>query len=253
MGLESKKFVNTPVNLQKISLVVARSGPTQAKYRVPGNQSPPTESDNDPFMFSPPYREVDLRRGDSPVLLNLSPKKNSMHQQQQESSESKSLGANKYQEHSLVQLIDDNGKFRCVFWRHSPVRSSKIAHSDNFAAFLEHTKLIECKKYNILAVFGPQSSGKSTLLNQLFRTEFPVMDSGKGRRQTTKGVIVSKPASSDIVLMDLEGTDSKERGEENAVSAAIWNVLFSATVFASKSHLNEKSPCLPFQWQRCSW
>ena len=69
--------------------------------------------------------------------------------------------------------------------------------------------------YNILSVFGPQSSGKSTLLNRLFEAHFPTMDSHMGRYQVTLGVCMAKAnktLDTDILLMDLEGTDSKERG-----------------------------------------
>ncbi|KAJ2922202.1 hypothetical protein H1R20_g14882, partial [Candolleomyces eurysporus] len=41
--------------------------------------------------------------------------------------------------------------------------------------------------YNIVAVFGSQSTGKSTLLNRLFGTTFDVMDETR-RQQTTKGI-----------------------------------------------------------------
>ncbi|KAH9018698.1 hypothetical protein EDB84DRAFT_1626068 [Lactarius hengduanensis] len=41
--------------------------------------------------------------------------------------------------------------------------------------------------YNLVAVFGSQSTGKSTLLNRLFGTNFDVMDETK-RQQTTKGI-----------------------------------------------------------------
>jgi septin family protein len=40
--------------------------------------------------------------------------------------------------------------------------------------------------YDVVAVFGSQSTGKSTLLNRLFGTTFDVMDETQ-RRQTTKG------------------------------------------------------------------
>ena len=69
--------------------------------------------------------------------------------------------------------------------------------------------------YNILSVFGPQSSGKSTLLNRLFSTHFPTMNSHEGRYQVTLGVCMAKAQRTlekDILLLDLEGTDSKERG-----------------------------------------
>jgi protein SEY1 len=77
-------------------------------------------------------------------------------------------------------------------------------------------------------VFGSQSTGKSTLLNHLFGTEFDVMSETE-RRQTTKGIwmSVNKRGHSDgragselrkmadnILVMDVEGTDGRERGED---------------------------------------
>lgn len=42
--------------------------------------------------------------------------------------------------------------------------------------------------YGVVAVIGCQSSGKSTLLNTAFGTNFPVLDPVKhGRRRTTVG------------------------------------------------------------------
>ncbi|KAL3720863.1 hypothetical protein ACJRO7_005637, partial [Eucalyptus globulus] len=64
---------------------------------------------------------------------------------------------------------------------------------------------------------GPQSSGKSTLLNHLFRTNFREMDAFKGRSQTTKGIWLAKGAGIEpcTLVMDLEGTDGRERGEDD--------------------------------------
>lgn len=79
--------------------------------------------------------------------------------------------------------------------------------------------------YHLISVFGSQSTGKSTLLNNLFGTQFSVM-SEQERRQTTKGIWLSKnkkqgDASVDgtrmadnILVMDVEGTDGRERGED---------------------------------------
>jgi hypothetical protein len=78
--------------------------------------------------------------------------------------------------------------------------------------------------YHIISVFGSQSTGKSTLLNYLFGTQFGVMKESE-RRQTTKGIWMSKnkkeqPASDgqamaqNILVMDVEGTDGRERGED---------------------------------------
>jgi hypothetical protein len=69
-------------------------------------------------------------------------------------------------------------------------------------------------------VFGSQSTGKSTLLNTLFGTEFGVMSETQ-RRQTTKGIWMSKNKkgseagmADNILVMDVEGTDGRERGED---------------------------------------
>ncbi|KAJ7282812.1 RHD3/Sey1 [Mycena rebaudengoi] len=67
--------------------------------------------------------------------------------------------------------------------------------------------------YNIVAVFGSQSTGKSTLLNRLFGTTFDVMDETQ-RQQTTKGIWMCRGKSMDVMVMDVEGTDGRERGED---------------------------------------
>ncbi|KAF9452754.1 root hair defective 3 GTP-binding protein [Macrolepiota fuliginosa MF-IS2] len=67
--------------------------------------------------------------------------------------------------------------------------------------------------YNIVAVFGSQSTGKSTLLNRLFGTTFDVMDESK-RQQTTKGIWMCRGKEMNVMVMDVEGTDGRERGED---------------------------------------
>jgi protein SEY1 len=76
--------------------------------------------------------------------------------------------------------------------------------------------------YHLISVFGSQSTGKSTLLNTLFGTQFGVM-SEQERRQTTKGIWMSKNKNAqsnsqsmadNILVMDVEGTDGRERGED---------------------------------------
>ncbi|CAN6440659.1 unnamed protein product [Victoria cruziana] len=71
--------------------------------------------------------------------------------------------------------------------------------------------------YAVVSIMGPQSSGKSTLLNNLFGTSFREMDAFKGRSQTTKGIWLAKCADIDpcTLVMDLEGTDGRERGEDD--------------------------------------
>ncbi|KAH9948961.1 protein SEY1 [Amylocystis lapponica] len=67
--------------------------------------------------------------------------------------------------------------------------------------------------YNIVAVFGSQSTGKSTLLNRLFGTNFDVMDETR-RQQTTKGIWMCRAKDMNVMVMDVEGTDGRERGED---------------------------------------
>lgn len=82
------------------------------------------------------------------------------------------------------------------------------------------------QNYHVISVFGSQSSGKSTLLNLLFNTCFDTMDAQQKRQQTTKGIWLSHTQevntaesattnpSSDIFILDVEGSDGAERGED---------------------------------------
>uniref|UniRef100_A0A0E0RA61 GB1/RHD3-type G domain-containing protein n=1 Tax=Oryza rufipogon TaxID=4529 RepID=A0A0E0RA61_ORYRU len=62
-----------------------------------------------------------------------------------------------------------------------------------------------------------RAPGQRTLLNQLFGTSFTEMDALKGRSQTTKGIWIAKAVGIEpfTVVMDLEGTDGRERGEDD--------------------------------------
>lgn len=70
--------------------------------------------------------------------------------------------------------------------------------------------------YLVLGIIGAQSSGKSTLLNNLFNTEFTVMDEHSQRKQTTKGIWAHISADFKLMLLDIEGADSRERWEDKA-------------------------------------
>ena len=97
--------------------------------------------------------------------------------------------------------------------------------SPNISKYLQKEKIIPAGfNYHLISVFGSQSTGKSTLLNYLFKTHFGVM-SQNDRRQTTKGIWLSKNKRTDadrethgmadnILVMDVEGTDGRERGED---------------------------------------
>ena len=84
---------------------------------------------------------------------------------------------------------------RSMLTFHSPSSISVGTHSS--FCFLEQAltgwmKQRKCKKFGMVAILGCQSSGKSTLLNKLFGTKFPVMDASKGRYTCTDGIWVSK-------------------------------------------------------------
>ncbi|KAF7966477.1 hypothetical protein HWV62_43561 [Athelia sp. TMB] len=96
-----------------------------------------------------------------------------------------------------IQIIDDEKKF-------TPDLSTQIGHWGLRDAGFD---------YNIVAVFGSQSTGKSTLLNRLFGTTFDVMDEAQ-RRQTTKGIWMCRGKNMNVMVMDVEGTDGRERGED---------------------------------------
>lgn len=99
------------------------------------------------------------------------------------------------------------------------------AFNPNLPTYLQLENVIRAGfNYHLISVFGSQSTGKSTLLNHLFGTEFGVM-SEQERRQTTKGIWMSKnkkenadggatKMAENILVMDVEGTDGRERGED---------------------------------------
>lgn len=92
-------------------------------------------------------------------------------------------------------------------------------YNTNLNEYLHETHVAEAGfNYHLISVFGSQSTGKSTLLNHLFGTQFSVM-SERERRQTTKGIWMSKnknegKMADNILVMDVEGTDGRERGED---------------------------------------
>ncbi|KAH6695812.1 RHD3/Sey1, partial [Plectosphaerella plurivora] len=101
-----------------------------------------------------------------------------------------------------VQVIDDQKEFNTQLVDY--IRKVNVAESGF--------------NYHLISVFGSQSTGKSTLLNNLFGTAFSVMSETE-RRQTTKGIWLSKNkkdtnTAENILVMDVEGTDGRERGED---------------------------------------
>ena len=65
-----------------------------------------------------------------------------------------------------------------------------------------------------------------TLLNRLFGVKFETLDTLQGRGQTTKGIWCACNETKEILIFDIEGTDSKERGN-NRLSFEQTTSLFA--------------------------
>ena len=91
-----------------------------------------------------------------------------------------------------------------------------LTFNDKFQTFFtdENFTPEDGKVYQTIGIIGCQSSGKSTLLNHVFNTNFEIMSDDKGRAQTTKGIWVGINKEFKVIIFDVEGTDSKERGDE---------------------------------------
>lgn len=84
-------------------------------------------------------------------------------------------------------------------------------------------------QYTVISIIGPQSSGKSYLLNTLFGTKFDVLNAKGGRKQTTQGIWIAKCVTPCMIIMDVEGLDGNERGEDDTLFEK-QSALFSLTV-----------------------
>ncbi|EHN00182.1 Sey1p [Saccharomyces cerevisiae x Saccharomyces kudriavzevii VIN7] len=100
--------------------------------------------------------------------------------------------------------------------------------------------------YHVISVFGSQSSGKSTLLNVLFNTNFDTMDAQVKRQQTTKGIWLAHTKDvnttvevnrdrPDIFVLDVEGSDGSERGEDQDFErkAALFAIAVSEVLIVN--------------------
>jgi len=104
----------------------------------------------------------------------------------------------------VVQIVDSSGKLN---------ESSQWFPED---------EQLGAEAHQVVAVLGVQGSGKSTLLNSLFHTNFDVRPprSAVGSA-TTKGITAAKSSnSSSIVVLDVEGADSRDRGRTGKVFAS---------------------------------
>jgi protein SEY1 len=130
--------------------------------------------------------------------------------------------------HPCLHLIDDDGRLVSRDELNTFLESALSNGSPNTTPVGPLSRVKKCgTKYHVVGVFGGQSSGKSTLLNNLFGTKFEVMQDNTGRHQTTKGAFLAKyqpqgePSStsasgSDLFVIDFEGTDGMERGEDQS-------------------------------------
>ena len=91
-----------------------------------------------------------------------------------------------------------------------------LSFNDKLESFFSEQKFIpeDGKIYQTIGIIGCQSSGKSTLLNHVFGTNFEVMSDDIGRAQTTKGIWLAVNKEYNTIILDVEGTDSKERGDD---------------------------------------
>lgn len=126
---------------------------------------------------------------------------------------------------SALHLIDGDGKLKTESELKAYLQDAAVSTSK------EHrTEEVDKEKwvhevgtdYHVVCIFGGQSSGKSTLLNHLFKTEFQMLDASVRRGQTTQGAFLSVPhlpsTKNDelLLIMDLEGTDGLERGDNQS-------------------------------------
>jgi GTPase SAR1 family protein len=86
------------------------------------------------------------------------------------------------------------------------------------------------KNYAIVSIIGPQSSGKSTLLNGLFGTTFKTAE--VAGPQTTQGIWVSRDQKNNIIVLDIEGSDSLE---QQFRSTMMSSSMFDSQLMRQKS------------------
>ncbi|XLQ99029.1 hypothetical protein S83_065228, partial [Arachis hypogaea] len=112
-------------------------------------------------------------------------------------------------------------------------RDNKVFKVAETEKFVHEMKIDKCEQsYAVVSIMGPQSSGKSTLLNHLFDTDFKEMNAKDGRSQTTKGIWISRSARIEpcTLVLDLEGTDGKELAEQDDISFEGQSALFALAI-----------------------
>nr|XP_034891432.1 protein ROOT HAIR DEFECTIVE 3 homolog 2-like [Populus alba]TKR99392.1 protein ROOT HAIR DEFECTIVE 3-like 2-like [Populus alba] len=113
------------------------------------------------------------------------------------------------------------------------ISGAGVLNVEGLENFTRTTNLAQHRlSYAAVAIIGPQSSGKSTLLNQLFRTDFTMMDAYEGRGQTTQGIWIGKGIGIEpfTIAMDVEGSDSSERGQDGTTTFEKRSALFALAI-----------------------
>ncbi|KAH8492670.1 hypothetical protein H0E87_022043 [Populus deltoides] len=113
------------------------------------------------------------------------------------------------------------------------ISGAGVLNMEGLENFTRTTNLAQRRlSYAAVAIIGPQSSGKSTLLNQLFGTNFTMMDAYEGRGQTTQGIWIGKGIGIEpfTIAMDVEGSDSSERGQDGTTTFEKRSALFALAI-----------------------
>ncbi|RKP10059.1 root hair defective 3 GTP-binding protein-domain-containing protein [Thamnocephalis sphaerospora] len=79
--------------------------------------------------------------------------------------------------------------------------------------------------YHVVAVCGSPCTGKSTLLDALFGTNFSTTGAASGQPQMERGIWMGKCAEANILVMDVKNVDSQEHDQDKPFERR--NALFS--------------------------
>ena len=90
--------------------------------------------------------------------------------------------------------------------------------------------------YHVVSIIGGQSSGKSTLLNNLFGTSFDMMNSKSGRQQTTKGIWCACAKDGEMLVLDVEGTDGREKEDQKEFEGTPLSSLAAVAVICVSAY-----------------
>ncbi|XP_066337546.1 protein ROOT HAIR DEFECTIVE 3-like isoform X2 [Miscanthus floridulus] len=88
--------------------------------------------------------------------------------------------------------------------------------------------------YTVVSIIGAQSSGKSTLMNTMFKTEFQMLNQEtQGRRATTEGIWAAVCKGPNAIVLDIEGADGQEHQDDAGFEnqAALFALSISDVIF----------------------